>query len=155
MRNLFLDQGFRHDVVEAVLVTQGENPARAARAMKELTGWVERPDWHTILPAYARCVRITRSLDQVYSTSPEHLVEPAERELFRNLQAAVDKPKAPGSVDDFLSAFLPLVPSINLFFDEVLVMTEDTTLRENRLGMLQRISRMAGGVADLSKLEGF
>jgi glycyl-tRNA synthetase len=59
LRNL-LEQEFRYDVVDAVVSVQGSNPARAARAAQALSAWVARPDWHTILPAYARCVRITR-----------------------------------------------------------------------------------------------
>jgi len=54
-----------------------------------------------------------------------------------------------------LNAFLPMIPAINRFFDDVLVMAEDRSLRENRLGLLQRIAALAGGVADLSHLEGF
>jgi hypothetical protein len=37
----------------------------------------------------------------------------------------------------------------------VLVMAEDSRLRQNRLGLLQRISAQAQGVADFSRLEGF
>jgi glycyl-tRNA synthetase len=59
------------------------------------------------------------------------------------------------SIDVFMAAFLPMVPVINQFFDEVLVMDEDQALRENRLGLLQRISALADGVVDLSNLEGF
>jgi glycyl-tRNA synthetase len=44
---------------------------------------------------------------------------------------------------------------INRFFDNVLVMTEEANLRENRLGLLQRIAALANGVADMSRLEGF
>jgi glycyl-tRNA synthetase beta subunit len=58
-------------------------------------------------------------------------------------------------VDDFLNAFLPMTPAITRFFDAVLVMAEDQRLRRNRLGLLQRIAALAGGVADLSKLDGF
>ncbi len=47
------------------------------------------------------------------------------------------------------------MPAINTFFDEVLVMVEAPELRNNRLALLQRIVKMAQGVADLSKLEGF
>ena len=65
------------------------------------------------------------------------------------------KPRAAGSVDDFLNAFLPMIPAINRFFDEVLVMAEDPAARQNRLGLLQRIAALAQGVADLSRLEGF
>jgi glycyl-tRNA synthetase beta subunit len=58
-------------------------------------------------------------------------------------------------VDDFLNAFLPMLPAVNIFFDKVLVMAEDRKLRENRLGLLQRIVGLADGAADMSKLEGF
>jgi glycyl-tRNA synthetase beta subunit len=34
-------------------------------------------------------------------------------------------------------------------------MAEDEKLRENRLGLLQRIAALSRGSADLSKLEGF
>jgi glycyl-tRNA synthetase len=48
-----------------------------------------------------------------------------------------------------------LVPAINRFFDDILVMAEDTQTRENRLALLQRIANLAEGMADLSELEGF
>ncbi|MFC2055327.1 hypothetical protein ACFLV7_13690, partial [Chloroflexota bacterium] len=63
--------------------------------------------------------------------------------------------RSPGSVDDFLNAFLPMIPDINRFFDDVLVMVEDASIRENRLAMLQRIAALADEAADMSKLEGF
>jgi len=58
-------------------------------------------------------------------------------------------------LDDFLNAFLPMIPDINRFFDDVLVMVEDASIRENRLAILQRIATLAGEAADMSKLEGF
>ena len=83
------------------------------------------------------------------------LVEEAEIELFSALIIAEETHRAPGSVNDFLNAFLPMIPAINRFFDDVLVMTDDEKLRLNRLGLLQRIASLAHGVADMSKLEGF
>jgi len=58
-------------------------------------------------------------------------------------------------VDAFLKVVLTLVPSITSFFEKILVMAEEKDVRENRLGLLQRIAGLANGVADLSKLEGF
>ena len=155
LRNLWLEQGFRYDVVEAVLAAQGSNPYRASRAVASLSNWVKREDWHTILPAYARCVRITRDVQESYEVNPQNLVEEDEKTLFQALLQAENTPRATGSVDDFLNAFLPMIPAINRFFDEVLVMTDEQHLRENRLGLLQRIVSLADGVADMSKLEGF
>jgi len=48
-----------------------------------------------------------------------------------------------------------MIPVIDRFFDDVLVMTEENSLQENRLGLLQRIADLANGVADMSRLEGF
>jgi glycyl-tRNA synthetase len=138
-----------------VLTSQGNNPAGATRAVKQLEVWIKHPDWHTILPAYARCVRITRDLDKIFSVDEEVFIEPAEQELYAALCKAESIERDPGSVDDFLTAFLPMIPSIDRFFEDVLVMIDDINLKENRLGLLQRIAALAGGVADLSRLEGF
>ena len=155
LRYFFLEGRARHDVVDAVLAAQGENPARAARAVRELAAWTARPDWHTILPAYARCVRITRDQPERYPLEAERLEQPAERELYAALQQAESAPRRPGSVDDFLNAFLPMIPAVDRFFEAVLVMAEDPAVRRNRLGLLQRIAALAHGAADLSRLEGF
>ena len=138
-----------------MLASQGQNPAGATRAVKQLEEWVKRPDWHTILPAYSRCVRITRDLDTRYPVDEEVFIEPAERDLYAALTKAESMVRYPGSVDDFLTAFLPMIIAIDRFFDDVLVMIDDVTLQENRLGLLQRIAALASGVADMSRLEGF
>jgi glycyl-tRNA synthetase len=155
LRHPLLEQGWHYDVVDAVLAAQGENPARAALAVKELSAWVARPDWHTILPAYSRCVRITRDFSEEFVLTPENLVEPAEQELYKALLSAEETARKPGSVDDFLNIFLPMIPAINRFFDDVLVMAEDQQLQTNRLALLQRLAALAAGVANMSYLEGF
>ena len=149
------DMGYKYDVVDAVLAAQANNPAGAARAVKQLQAWIGREDWHEILPGFARCVRITRDQEKTFGVLEKAFVEKEERELFAAFQKAEATPRPEGSVDDFLNAFVPMIPSINAFFDKVLVMAEEKTLRENRLGLLQRISSLSDGVADLSKLEGF
>lgn len=154
-RNLLLEEVYSHDVIDAVLVEQGENPAGVARNVRALSVWVARPDWERILPAYARCVRITRDLDQTYPVVPEAFVQQEEKALCQAIKAAKLVKRQPGSVDDFLTAFVPMIPVINRFFDEVLVMADDPGQRANRLGMLQMIANMAHGVADFSRLEGF
>jgi glycyl-tRNA synthetase beta subunit len=100
-------------------------------------------------------VRITRDQQITFTILPERLVEKEEKTLYGELEKAEAKERAAGSVDDFLTVFTPLIPAINLFFDKVLVMTEDREVRENRLGLLQRIAALTGGVADFGRLEGF
>jgi glycyl-tRNA synthetase len=155
LRVVLMEMGLKHDVVDAVLAVQSDNPAGAARSGRQLTAWVVRPDWNTILPEYARCVRITRDQKKKFNVKPEAFVEAAERKLFAALEKAEKRKRIPGSVDDFLNAFVPMIPTVTEFFDKVLVMAEARPVQENRLGLLQRISSLADGIADFGKLEGF
>jgi glycyl-tRNA synthetase len=155
LRVVLMDMGGRYDAVDAVLAAQGYDPAAASRAVKQLAAWVGRKDWNTILPAYARCVRITRDQATRFGVEPGIFVEAAEKSLFAALEKAEAARGAPGSVDDFLNAFVPMIPAVNEFFDKVLVMADDRRLQENRLGLLQRLASLANGATDLSRLEGF
>jgi glycyl-tRNA synthetase len=86
---------------------------------------------------------------------PAHFEDDAERALYAAHQSAAAALSAGGNVDAFLSAFAPLVPLIQRFFEAVLVNAEDEAVRHNRLGLLQAIARLAAGHADLSELAGF
>ena len=147
------DAGYKHDVVEAVLAEQSANPAASARAVKQLQAWVGREDWSTILPAFARCVRITRDQEKTFKVTEKAFVEKEEKDLFAAFQKTVKH--QPSTVDELFEIVVKLTPSINAFFDKVLVMADDKKLQENRLGLLQQIAVLSKGIADLSKLEGF
>ncbi len=154
---LLKDAGYRYDVVDAVLAEQAGHPSSAHKAVGQLSNWVARPDWNTILPAYARCVRIIRAAketDRGSLTLDDSLfTDPAERDLYTDLQSTVVRP--PSSIDEFLTIVKTLIPSINAFFDKVLVMADEPALRRNRLALVGQIANLAHGLADLSKLEGF
>ena len=155
LQSSLLEKGFRHDVVAAVLAAQGFNPSSAAKSVKMLSDWTQRSDWERILPTYSRCVRITRDLKETLQIDPSLLQDDSERELYAGVTSVITVERRPGSIPDFFQVFMPLMPVINQFFDEVLVMAEDKAIRNNRLGMLQQIANLAYGVADFSLMEGF
>ncbi|NCP16497.1 glycine--tRNA ligase subunit beta, partial [bacterium] len=159
LRALLIDSGYKYDVVDAVLAAQGHDPARASRAVRQLSAWVSRADWHTILPAYARCVRIIRSagvssdqpalspVEGLSVISDQLLVEKEEKKLYQAIQqSSISHPQ---SVNEFLDIVVQLIPAINAFFDKVLVMAEDEALRANRLALVGQIANLSNGIADL------
>ncbi len=148
------ETGLAFDVVEAALAARGENPVLAREAAQQLTSWVAKAEWSVLLDNYARCVRITRD-QPCFTLDAALLREPAEQALYKALCTAEAAVSPESDVDGFLTAFTPLVPFIQAFFNEVLVMDKDTALREARLALLQRIAGLAEGIVDLSKLEGF
>jgi len=153
LRGQLIEAGYRYDIVDAVLAEQRHNPHAALQNVKQLSEWVKRDDWPQILAAYSRCVRITRDQRQAHALSADKFIEPAEKALYDAYQSPSGE--SVQSVDSFFAALVPMIPAISRFFEDVLVMADDSILRANRLGLLQRIAAMAKGVADFSKLEGF
>ena len=149
------DRGLRHDVVEAILAERGDDPYSAYRAAVQLTAWVRRDDWVDLLNAYGRCIRIVRGLDERYAFAPGVDPEPATAALRQAYETARAQVTPESDVDRLLTALHPMIPAINRFFDDVLVMHEDPALRQTRLALLQDIWALSRGVMDITRLEGF
>lgn len=153
LEGLLRDQDLPASVVKAVLAAQAHNPYVAQKTAVALQQAIAAEDWENLLDAYARCVRITRSLDTAFALRPADFALPQEQALaaaYAQAKAAQD-----GSVAALVGALRLLQPTISAFFANVLVMDEDTAVRENRLALLQHIAALADGLADLSQLEGF
>ena len=150
------DQGLPHDAVNAVLAEQAHDPARVAAAARELADLVKAPDWSDVFTAYARCKRIVRTLPEIYPLAPEHYIEPATSTLYDAWQNANRKSQiASGEVTVLAEVLRDLHAPINRFFTDVLVMAEDPAVRQARLALVQRVSALPDGIADLSQLQGF
>jgi glycyl-tRNA synthetase len=155
LRGWLLEQGMRYDLADAALAECGDDPYRAYVIAGDLGRWVERPEWPALLAAYGRCVRIVRSQTQRYAIQPALYVEPASAALHQAYLTARAGVTPASSVDELFGALEPMLPAINGFFDDVLVMAEDVAVREARLGLLQGIAGLTAGICDLSKVEGF
>ncbi|MCA9874644.1 MAG: glycine--tRNA ligase subunit beta, partial [Anaerolineales bacterium] len=153
LEGLLRDQGVPASVVKAVLAEQAHDPYAAQQTAVALQSAIAADDWETLLDAYARCVRITRTQDGVFTLHPDAFTLPEEQALAAAYAAA--RAAQDGSVEALVSALRALQPVISLFFENVLVMDEDTAVRHNRLALLQHIAALADGLADLSYLEGF
>jgi glycyl-tRNA synthetase len=153
LEGLLRDRNLPASVVKAVLAAQAHNPYAALTTAVALQQAITADDWERLLDAYARCVRITRSQTATFALRPADFALPEEQALAAAYAAA--KAAQDGSVAALVGTLRALQPVISQFFDNVLVMDEDTAVRENRLALLQRIAALADGIADLSQLEGF
>ncbi|MBM3226640.1 MAG: glycine--tRNA ligase subunit beta, partial [Candidatus Tectomicrobia bacterium] len=150
---LLREQGLPATVVRAALAAQGHNPYAASQAATALAEAIQAPDWQEVLEAYARCVRITRQLQEALPVHVEALTVPAEHTLWAAYQAAAAVQD--GTVSRLVQALRDMVPAITAFFIDVLVMDDDLAVRQNRLGLLQHIAYLPRNVADFTQLEGF
>jgi glycyl-tRNA synthetase beta chain len=150
---------FRTDVVEAVLSAGFDDMVAARKRLEALAGIVGRADFSPLAVAFKRVGNIVEKQGKDVSrgeVDPQRLTDDAERQLHAAfLQArtrVVDQVKS----DDFsgaLKEITGLKPSVDTFFDKVMVMAEDRALRENRIRLLTEIGTLFNQVADFSKLQ--
>jgi glycyl-tRNA synthetase len=153
LEGVLREQGFPASVIKAVLAAQAHNPYQARETAVALQEAIRAADWESLLDAYARCVRITRSQSEQFALRPADFALPEEQALaaaYAQVQTEQD-----GSIATLVAGLRTLQPAISQFFDHVLVMDEETAVRQNRLALLQNIAALADGIADLSQLEGF
>jgi glycyl-tRNA synthetase len=155
LRAWLLDEGYRFDVVDAVLAARGDDPLQAYRTVQKLAREVEAPDWGEILVAYARCKRIVRDLKERYPLWPDRLSEPSTQQLYQAYLAVRDRVLSTGEVTELVAALRALKEPINRFFTDILVMTEDPDVRSARVGLVQHVAALPDGIVDLSRLQGF
>ena len=127
--------------------------------LRALGAFLQLPEAASLTAANKRVANILRrSATHVgESITPDRLQEPAEIRLHDEI-LAIEAPVA-GAVAHrgYTAAFghlAQLRAAVDAFFDHVMVMDEDPVLRANRLALLNRLSRLFGGIADLSRLPG-
>jgi glycyl-tRNA synthetase len=154
-RAALLDQGGRYDLVDAVLAARGDDPFVARQSIEALTRWAAKPDWPPLLDGYARCVRIVRDLKETLPLDVSTDSDPYTQALHAAYATARQAIGPQSSIEAFFTALTSLIPAITSFFDKVLVMHDDPSIRQMRQALLQRIGQLADGIVDLTKVEGF
>ena len=153
--NWLTDQlSVRRDVIKAVLAEQAANPFRAIQGIEALRQWVDKANWEAILDSFARCARITRD-EEAQALEPDLLSEPQEQRLYAAYLSSLKQMGDEDGIDGFLTGIEGMAPAITDFFDHVLVHADERRLRKNRIALLQLISGLQKGRADLSELDNF
>ena len=156
LRSYLREREFAQDEIDAVV---SQNPARfdlvlprliAVRAFRQL------PEAESLAAANKR---IRNILKKAGGGAPEpvqaDLVEPAERELYRAVQALAPEIRLAierQAYGDALKRLAGVRAAVDAFFDSVLVMAEDPKLRENRIALLRELDALMNQVADISRL---
>ena len=154
----FAGQDFAADVVESVLANRPTRPHDIAARINALSSFRKREEAASLAAANKRIRNILKKTG--YTDTAE-----VRKELFRekeegSLHAAIEA--LAGEVEELfhrhdyeqaLRRLASLRQPIDSFFDHVMVMDENETIRTNRLAMLARIDTLFMHVADFSRLQ--
>ncbi|MBX9696998.1 MAG: glycine--tRNA ligase subunit beta, partial [Alphaproteobacteria bacterium] len=140
------DQGFSHDIIQACLPKAGEDLVLVPIANKvaALHSLVETADGKALLAGFKRACNIfdaesRKDGKSTYAFNETLLTEIEEKALFDAL-TQIEKvwPSTPLDTDQ-CKLLASLRDPIDAFFEAIMVNDSNPAIRENRLGLLQRI----------------
>ncbi|QQS16388.1 MAG: glycine--tRNA ligase subunit beta [Neisseriales bacterium] len=152
----YLLRDHAQDTIEAVLAHQPSRLDEVINKIKVIENFRCLPDVAPLLFANKRVKNILRKAPlSLKAVEPRYFVESIEHTLFEQIQhidPIISKALANKDYQAVLSAVVLFKESIDQFFDQVMVMTEQTVLKNNRLALLAKLSTLLNAVADLSLL---
>ncbi len=153
-------RGGAYDVVKAVMAANPDDVRDAMARVDAVTAARGGEDFAAIAAAFKRMknlVEQARAKGEVFSIGAhrEFLTEPLERTLSEESgrrAAWVEGLRKDGDYTLALATIAELRPFIDAFFDKVMVMAPEQTLRQARLGLLLRVLNDFSKVADFSEI---
>src|SRR5690606_5968088 len=115
------------------------------------------PEAEALAAANKRIVNILKKAGEGVGERVDRslLSEPAERALAECVDVLAPQVEARMQAADYtgsLSVMAQAREPVDRFFDEVMVMTDDSRVRANRLALLGALRRLMNRVADISRL---
>jgi len=152
--------GFKYDLVNAVLSAGSDDVVDAIARAEAVTKVRPSADFESISVAFKRMKNILRQAKEAgkpvaAAVDAGALQEPAEKELAGQIPltaAAVEALRAQKNYEQALVEISRLRPAVDKFFDKVMVMVEEDSVRANRLALLQTLVKEFTIIADFSEI---
>ena len=157
LRGHLREQGYTANQVEAVLVQRPQRIDLVPDQLAAVKAFEALPEADALSAANKRIVNILKKSggEAAVGVDVERLTAGAERDLWQAFDALapeVDRHCASGDYTSALKTLASAKPVVDRFFDDVMVMVDDATIRANRLALLNRVAATMNRVADISKL---
>ncbi|ARU22204.1 glycine--tRNA ligase subunit beta [Ralstonia solanacearum] len=156
LRGYLKDKGYSTNEVEAVVSQRPQRLDDIVARLEAVRAFAALPQAEALAAANKRITNILKKTDiTIGSVQPQLLREDAERALHQAV--AISEPHvhdafARGDFTTALKTLAGLREAVDSFFDGVMVMADDTALRDNRLALLGELHGLMNRVADISKL---
>jgi len=159
MRAYYLDRktGLTPEMFAAVMARRPVSLLDFDERLKAVAAFVKLEPASSLAAANKRIGNILRQagVDSGASLDQSLITEPAETALFESVvkaQQAVAPMLESRDYTNVLTTLADLRDPVDGFFDDVMVMTDDEALRNNRLALLAELRAMFLNVADVSRL---
>jgi glycyl-tRNA synthetase beta chain len=146
---------FDRNAVEAV-ITLTPPLHQVAERVRAVVAFVKQPQAASLAAANKRIGNLLKKADsEIGQVQAALLTEPAEQTLAQTIAALSPQAQAQRQAGDFAACLSTLALArepVDTFFNNIMVMAEDPSVRANRLALLAQLHGLMNQVADISRL---
>ena len=154
LKNIFLDREVPHHVIDLLLSNKELSVADAEGLVNALLA--NRIDENVeLVQAYTRMYNLVKDVEYT-GVNSDLLKEDAEKALFEAASKASEASLAAWEANDYTAVVAvpaTLVPAINKFFEDVMVMDKDEAIKANRLQLVRLAYSVMAIIGDISALK--
>jgi len=162
LRFILSQRGFAYDEINAVVAIGCNDPSETLDRAEAIRRIRSSADFEAVSMAFKRIKNILKQAEQppdaLQAEPPgagESNLEPAEAALFSFLDTArakIEKLERGRKYFRVLETMAGGRPVIDLFFEKIMVMHQDPSIRKRRLGLLANLFAAFSRVADISEI---
>ena len=153
---LLQSMGYPYDAVAAVTKFIRTEPfSTIYDRLDALVALKSEPDYELFLQLMKRINNIAPKDPFIANVNPELFMMEEEKNLwaaFSAVEASITQHMAEKKYQEAIGALKNIAVPINIFFDKVLVMDKNESIKLNRLSLIKNIQIAASSIADFSKL---
>ena len=154
LKNIFLDREVPHHVIDLLLSNNELSVADAEGLVNALLA--NRIDENVeLVQAYTRMYNLVKDVEYT-GVNSDLLKEDAEKALFEAASKASEASLAAWEAGDYAAVVAvpaTLVPTINQFFEDVMIMDKDEAIKANRLQLVRLAYSVMAIIGDISALK--
>ncbi len=155
--NILTDMGFSREAVNSALWASFDILPDVVLRVRALDSLRKEPDFEPLSITFKRVGNILRKATDIGGKPVDETLfeDPSETALFNavnDVRQLVVQLTGEGKYDQALTHIATLRPKVDTFFDDVMVMAKDTTLRQNRIALLSSVSGLFDNIADFSMI---
>ena len=154
LKNIFLDREVPHHVIDLLLSNNELSVADAEGLVNALLA--NRIDENVeLVQAYTRMYNLVKDVEYT-GVNSDLLKEDAEKALFEAASKASEASLTAWEAGDYTAVVAvpaTLVPTINQFFEDVMVMDKDEAIKANRLQLVRLAYSVMAIIGDISALK--
>lgn len=154
LKNIFLDREVPHHLIDLLLSNNELSVADAEGLVNALLA--NRIDENVeLVQAYTRMYNLVKDVEYT-GVNSDLLKEDAEKALFEAASKASEASLAAWEANDYTAVVAvpaTLVPAINKFFEDVMVMDKDEAIKANRLQLVRLAYSVMAIIGDISALK--